>query len=76
MTALRTTQDADVWAVLAELEAKDEGWQQTNAVLDAIRSSVPVHGDTGTYRAWAGTVTRFSFETYDMVDSDDHLIGD
>ncbi|SDI74119.1 WD40 repeat [Actinokineospora alba] len=76
VTALRTTQEADVWAVLAELEAKDAGWRQTNAVLDAMRAAAPVHGDTGTYRAWAGTVTRFSFETYDMVDSDDHIIGE
>ncbi|MBC6449998.1 P-loop NTPase fold protein [Actinokineospora xionganensis] len=76
VTALRTTQGPDVWEVLADLEAKDASWRQTNAVLDAIRASVPVHGDAGTYRAWAGTVTRFSFETYDMVDSDDHITGE
>lgn len=75
VTALRAAED-DIWAVLAELEERDPGWRQTNAVLDAVRATVPVHADAATYRAWAGTVTRFSFETYDMVDSDDHIIGE
>jgi hypothetical protein len=77
LTALRRAdQDQDVWTVFAALEQDDDGWRAITGTLTEIRAAVPVHGDVVTYRSWSGTVARFSFDTYDMVDSDDPSIGE
>ncbi len=41
-------------------------------LIESIDRDIPVHRDAGTFRAWGGTVARFSFATYDLfLDVDD-----
>jgi hypothetical protein len=33
-----------------------------------LREGDPIHDNLTTYRRWAGTITRFSFETWDLTE--------
>ncbi|WP_436496676.1 P-loop NTPase fold protein [Actinokineospora sp. HUAS TT18] len=70
LTAVRTADGTDIWAVLAELEGTDTGWRAVTATLARVRAAGPVHSDLATYRTWAGIIARFSFDTYDLMESD------
>ncbi|TDU83738.1 WD domain G-beta repeat uncharacterized protein [Kribbella voronezhensis] len=68
-TALReSAQRGTVTDLFEELErtsAPGGVWTRLRSVL---RAGDPVHDNLATYRRWAGTVTRFSFETWDLTE--------
>ncbi|SDC17720.1 P-loop NTPase fold protein [Actinokineospora iranica] len=72
MLALRETPDDQaITDVLAALAADDPAWDPLVDLLRRIGGAVVLRTDAGTYRRWAGTVSRFSFDTDDLVESDD-----
>jgi hypothetical protein len=59
-----TPADGDVVDVLKSADTPLGG--RLGELILVIRKDIRVHGDTVTYRRWAGEVARFGFETYDL----------
>jgi WD40 repeat protein len=45
--------------------------QRLADAVEQLRASTPVHGSTATYQAWARSIARYSFETYEMFTEPD-----
>jgi hypothetical protein len=45
--------------------------QRLADAVEQLRASNPVHGSTATYQAWARSIARYSFETYEMFTDPD-----
>ncbi|MBE1603838.1 P-loop NTPase fold protein [Actinopolymorpha pittospori] len=51
-------------ATSARTAETDQIWMR---LLEILRAGDPVHDNLSTYRAWTGTIGRFSFETWDLT---------
>ncbi len=72
LSALLDSENSDDITRLAERFAAEESdqeiWQRLFVVL---RREITMHGNLATYRERAGTIARFSFETWDLTTPDD-----
>ena len=68
-TALRAPQlTGGIAELVDELAGAEAGgvWTRLQTILSG---GDPIHDNLTTYRRWAGTITRFSFETWDLTES-------
>jgi hypothetical protein len=53
---------------LASAEQSSQARDVWTRLLDVMRDGDPLHDSLSTYRGWAGTIARFSFETWDLTE--------
>lgn len=70
--ALTPDRGGSVVDLMEELASSDQSPHARDVwtrLLTVMRGSDPVHDSLTTYREWAGTIARFSFETWDLTTS-------
>jgi hypothetical protein len=68
-TALREPNRAGrITDLVGELERISPAGGVWTRLQKILRAGDPIHDNLTTYRRWAGTVTRFSFETWDLTE--------
>jgi hypothetical protein len=58
---------ADLMEELASVDQSPQAGDVWTRLLTVMREGDPVHDSLTTYREWAGTIARFSFETWDLT---------
>ncbi|MGW5649098.1 P-loop NTPase fold protein [Saccharopolyspora sp. NPDC003752] len=65
------SREGDVVALVEELAAAEQPARVRDVwtrLLGVLSRGPAVHGNPSTYRRWAGTIARFSFETWDLTE--------
>lgn len=63
---VRLSTSSSVRDIAEELEDDQKSYRLYGWVETLRRMGIKVHGEMTTYQAWAGTVARYGFETYDL----------
>jgi transposase len=72
VAALREpNREGSIAALVEELASANQSSQARDVwsrLLDVMRNGDPLHDSLPTYRGWAATIARFSFETWDLTE--------